>query len=100
MLLHSDAALSIKDSTRSGNRLRVSKLHLNLLRRLSGCFECEFRRRFSIPCLVVRAVPAKSSAIALALPPVFGQMQFDQFSGIVHQSRQIGRDAPLRLGQQ
>ena len=34
------------------------------------------------------------------LPPVFGQMLFNQFTGIIHQARQIGSDAPLRLGQQ
>ena len=78
---------------------RVSKLHLDLFRRLPGCLNVNFGGFFQLLVLAVHRA-GKTICHRLTLPPVFSQMQFNQFTGIIHQSRQIGRDAPLRLGEQ
>ena len=54
---------------------------------------------FGLMLLESSSLPIPSEVI-LPFAPVFGQMLLNQFAGIIHQARQIGRDAPLRLGQQ
>jgi hypothetical protein len=81
------------------DRLRVGKLDLDLFRSLPGCLNVNFDCFFQLLVLAVHRV-GKIICHRLTLFPVFGQMQFNQFAGIIHQARQIGRDAPLRLGQQ